>query len=104
MWLGKALVAKARRISVAMAAASAASPVRMIRDGVTPRRARFAGRPPTWVMTKLERLDDLLRRDPRRAKNEILKHLEGDLLIMSRPSAAGARRAETSGRAKTDSL
>jgi hypothetical protein len=55
-------------------------------------------------MTKLERPDDLLRQDPQRAKIEILKHLDGDLLIVPRPSTAGERRAETSGRAKTDSL
>src|SRR5258707_14361710 len=33
---------------------------------------------PTWVTTKLERLDELLRRDSQRAKVEILKHLDGD--------------------------
>ena len=38
-------------------------------------------------MTKLERLDALLRRDPRRAKVEIPKHLDGDLLIVPRPSS-----------------
>jgi len=59
---------------------------------------------PTWVTTKLERLDDLLRRDPQRAKVEILKHLDGDLMIVPRPSIAGERRAEVSGRAKSDSL
>jgi hypothetical protein len=32
-------------------------------------------------MTKLERLDDLLRQDPQPAKVEILKHLDGDLVI-----------------------
>jgi hypothetical protein len=59
---------------------------------------------PAWVMTKLERLDALLRRDPRRAKVEILKHLDGDLVIVPRPSSPGERRAEISGRAKADSL
>jgi hypothetical protein len=59
---------------------------------------------PAWVMTKLERLDALLRRDPQRAKLEILKHLDGDLVIMPRPSITGERRAEISGRAKSDSL
>jgi len=40
-------------------------------------------------MTKLERLDEVLRRDPQRAKVEILKHLDGDLLIVpGRPSPA----------------
>jgi len=38
-----------------------------------------------------------------RAKVEILKHLDGDLVIV-RPSSPGERRAEISGRAKADSL
>ena len=59
---------------------------------------------PAWVMSKLERLDDLLRRDPQRAKVEILKHLDGDLVIVPRPSLTGVRRAEISGRARSDSL
>ena len=59
---------------------------------------------PTWIVTKLERLDELLRRDPQRAKVEILKHLDGDLVILPRPSSKGERRAEISGRAKSDSL
>jgi hypothetical protein len=59
---------------------------------------------PAWVTTKLERLDALLRQDPQRAKVEILKHLDGHLVIAPRPSTTGERRAEVSGRAKTDSL
>src|SRR5712692_7958492 len=59
---------------------------------------------PAWVMTKLERLDALLRQDPQRAKVEILKHLDGDLVIVPRPSITGERRAEISGRARSDSL
>jgi hypothetical protein len=59
---------------------------------------------PGWVMTKLERLDALLRRNPQRAKVEILKHLDGDLVIAPKPSTTGERRAEISGRAKSDSL
>ena len=59
---------------------------------------------PAWVTTKLERLAELLRQDPQRAKVEILKHLDGDLLIVPRPSSPGERRAEISGRAKSDSL
>ena len=55
-------------------------------------------------MTKLERLDEVLRRDPQRAKVEILKHLDGDLVIVPRPSITGERRAEIKGRAKSDSL
>ena len=58
---------------------------------------------PAWIMTKLERLDALLRQDPQRAKVEILKHLDGDLVIAPRPTT-GERRAEISGRAKADSL
>jgi hypothetical protein len=53
---------------------------------------------PAWVTTKLERLAELLRQDPQRAKVEILKHLDGDLLIVPRPSSPGERRAEISGR------
>ena len=45
-----------------------------------------------------------LRRDPQRAKAEILKHLEGDLEIVPQPSLTGERRAEIRGRAKSDSL
>ena len=41
--------------------------------------------PPIWLSGK--RLDDLLRQDPRRAKIEILKHLDGDLVRMPRPSS-----------------
>ena len=59
---------------------------------------------PAWVISKLEHLDALLQRDPRPAKVEILKHLDGDLVIVPRPSSPGERRAEISGRAKGDSL
>src|SRR5262249_20873446 len=61
------------------------------REGIgapTPRSA--------WVITKLERLDELLQRNPQRAKIEILKHLDGDL----RPSTTGGR-GEINGRAKS---
>ena len=71
------------------------------REGSGPPTAPGA---PAWVMSKLERLDDLLRRDPQRAKLEILKHLDGDLEIVPRPSLSGERRAEISGRARSDSL
>jgi len=59
---------------------------------------------PAWIMTKLIRLDELPQHDPRRAKVEMLKHLEGGLVILPRPSSAGTRRAEIRGRAKSDSL
>ena len=41
----------------------------------------------------LEHLDALLRRDPQRAKVEILKHLDGDPVILPKPSSPGERRA-----------
>jgi ketosteroid isomerase-like protein len=59
---------------------------------------------PAWVVAKLKRLDDLMGRDPRRAKIEILKHLDGDLEIAPLLSSPGERRAEITGRAKSDSL
>ena len=71
------------------------------REGIGAPAARVH---PAWVMTKLERLDALLRRIPQRAKVEILKHLDGDLVIVPRPSTTGVRCAEISGRAKADSL
>ena len=66
-------------------------------------------RPPqvhrTWVVTKLERLDDLLRIDPARARVEISKHLDGDLTCLPRPAPiTGERRAEIRGRVKSDTL
>ena len=59
---------------------------------------------PAWVVTKLERLDELLRRDPQLAKVEVLKHLDGDLVIVPKPSTSGEQRTEISGRARSDSL
>jgi len=59
---------------------------------------------PAWVRAKLERLDELLRRDPQRAKVEVLKHLDGDLVIVPKPSTTGEQRAEISGRVRSDSL
>jgi hypothetical protein len=55
---------------------------------------------PAWVTTKPERLDELLPRDPQRAKVEILKHLNGDLVIVPRLPTTGERRAEISAREK----
>ena len=34
-----------------------------------------------WVMAKLERIEELLRQDPARARAEIAKHLDGDLVV-----------------------
>jgi site-specific DNA recombinase len=59
---------------------------------------------PAWVRDKLERLDELMKRDPARARIEIVKHLDGDLIIAPRPSRAGERRAEVSGRVNSHSL
>ena len=47
--------------------------------------------PHTSPPNKLQRLNELLRRDPQRAKTEILKPLEGDLEIVPRPSVTGER-------------
>ena len=44
---------------------------------------------PAWAMTKLERLDASLWWDPQRAKVEIQNHLDGDLVIVPRPSSTG---------------
>jgi hypothetical protein len=55
-------------------------------------------------MPTLEQLDALLQRIPQRAKVEILKHLDGDLVIVPRPSTTGERRAGISGRVRSDSL
>src|SRR5260370_7651787 len=55
-------------------------------------------------MTKPERLDDFAVAGSSAAEVEILKHLDGDLVIEPRPSTAGEQRAEISGRAKADSL
>ncbi len=59
---------------------------------------------PAWVRAKLDRLDELMRQDPARARVEILKHLDGDLAIAPLPSGAGERRAEVTGRVKSHSL
>jgi DNA invertase Pin-like site-specific DNA recombinase len=59
---------------------------------------------PAWVTAQLKRLDELMGRDPRRAKMEVLKHLDGDLEISPLLSIGGERRAEITGRAKSESL
>ena len=59
---------------------------------------------PAWVRTKLDQLDELMRRDPARAGIEIVKHLDGDLVVAPRPSRAGERRVEVVGRVKSHSL
>ena len=59
---------------------------------------------PTWLRSKLERLDELLRREPAQAKAEIAKHLHGELTVRPLPSTGSERRAEIRGRAKLNSL
>lgn len=59
---------------------------------------------PAWVRAKLNHLGELVRSDVARARAEIVKHLDGDLIISPRPSVAGVRRAEVSGRVKANSL
>jgi hypothetical protein len=54
---------------------------------------RRGARSASTDMTKLERLDDSLRQDPQPAKVEILKHLDGDLVIEPRASTASEQRA-----------
>jgi hypothetical protein len=55
-------------------------------------------------LEKLERIEELVRQDPVRARTEIAKHLDGDLLIWPKPSEAGEHRAEIVGRVKANSL
>jgi hypothetical protein len=59
---------------------------------------------PTWVLAKLERLDELIGHDVARARIELRKHLDGDLTVSPRPSVKGERRAEVVGRVKANSL
>ena len=54
---------------------------------------------PGWLVAKLERIEDLVRQDPVRARAE-----DGDLLIWPKPSEAGEHRAEIVGRLKANSL
>jgi predicted PhzF superfamily epimerase YddE/YHI9 len=59
---------------------------------------------PGWISAKIERLDQLLRADPVRAKAELAKHLDGELVLTPLPSAQRERRAEVRGRAKLNGL
>ena len=43
---------------------------------------------PAWVRAKLDRLDQLIREHPVRARIELVKHLDGDLAITPRPPHA----------------
>ncbi|HKX01482.1 MAG TPA: recombinase family protein, partial [Methylomirabilota bacterium] len=58
---------------------------------------------PAWVQGRLEQLDGLVRREPVKARMEIAKHFEEDLILSPLPSVAGERRAEVRGRVKADS-
>jgi len=55
-----------------------------------------------WVLGRLAHLEEVLAQDPARAKIEIMKHLDGELTISPRPSMAGERRAEVTGRVTND--
>jgi site-specific DNA recombinase len=59
---------------------------------------------PGWIRAQLERLDELVRTEPGRAKAELVKHLDGELTIRPLPAAPGERRAEIVGRVKADGL
>ena len=53
---------------------------------------------PSWILAKLAHLETLLATDVVRARAEILKHLDGELVLMPKPSVAGERRVEVTGR------
>ncbi len=59
---------------------------------------------PARIRDRLAHLDELLGRDPARARLEILKHLDGPLQIRPLPAPAGQRAAEIIGRVKPNSL
>jgi len=68
------------------------------------RRAAPAHAHPTWIRKRLAHLDELLARDPTRARVEILKHLDGPGQIRPLPAPAGQRSAEITWRVRPDSL
>ncbi len=49
------------------------------------------------IVARLERLHELVNRDPVAARIEILRHLEGDLVLNPLPSSTDERRAEIAG-------
>jgi DNA invertase Pin-like site-specific DNA recombinase len=58
----------------------------------------------SWVAQRVEHLEALLASDPRRARLEIAKHLDGDLTVEPRPAEVGERRVIIAGRVKPDAL
>lgn len=58
----------------------------------------------TWVMSRLDRLHDLLKVDVWAARAEIAKHLDGDLLVRPLPARGDEKRAEVLGRVRPNSL
>jgi hypothetical protein len=59
---------------------------------------------PSWILAKLAHLEALIATDVVRARAEMLKHLDGELVLVPKPSVAGERRAEISGRVKANGL
>lgn len=58
-----------------------------------------------WVREKLREFRKLLRHDPVHGKHEIMKHLDGDLVVSPlQPEEGHAVRAEITGRVKAGSL
>jgi site-specific DNA recombinase len=51
---------------------------------------------PAWIKARIERLCELLRKDPARAKREMAKHFDGDPTIIPLPGDPGQQRAEKS--------
>jgi len=68
------------------------------------RRAAPAQAHPAWIRKRLEQLDELLARDPARARVELLKHLDGPGQVRPLPAPAGQRAAEITWRVKPNSL
>ena len=68
------------------------------------RRAAPAHAHPTWIRKRLMQLEELLGRDPARARVEILKHLDGPGRVRPLPAPAGQRAAEIIWRVKPNSL
>jgi Recombinase zinc beta ribbon domain len=59
---------------------------------------------PTWIRERLRSLFERLRTDPLRAKVELGKHLEGDLLVEPKAGPAEEKRAVITGALKHDGL